>query len=147
MICRHIVCAYCACSWVWWRCWSSYLFPVVQALVVIFQHGLALGLALVVLGVGIYNIAGEDFLPEGKAARGTWRVVRSVTCSRLVVGAFGRRARSVWDRGALQNLPPLKPYPDDILKRVREVGEVEEGRNGWKSSVVSSSQWRARLTG
>lgn len=50
-----------------------YFFPVVQALVVVFQSSPALLLPLVTVS-GIHNVATEDFLPEGKAAGGTWRV-------------------------------------------------------------------------
>lgn len=47
-----------------------YFFPVVQALVVVFQSSPALLLPLVTVS-GIHNVATEDFLPEGKAAGGT----------------------------------------------------------------------------
>lgn len=55
-------------------CVVAYLFPVVQAFVVVLEHGLALPLALVVLGGSVYDVAGEHLLPEGKAAGGTWWV-------------------------------------------------------------------------
>lgn len=41
---------------------------VVQALVVILKDRHAFGLARVVLGVCICDVAGKDFLPEGEAA-------------------------------------------------------------------------------
>ena len=40
-----------------------------QALVVVLQRGDALLLAAVVRGGGVDDVAGEDFLPEGEAAR------------------------------------------------------------------------------
>tara|TARA_R110002003_G_scaffold1005_4_gene22004 strand:+ start:16173 stop:16562 length:390 start_codon:yes stop_codon:yes gene_type:complete len=43
---------------------------MVQALVVVFEDGLAFCFAAVVFGVGVGDVAGEDFLPEGEAARG-----------------------------------------------------------------------------
>lgn len=49
-----------------------YLFPVVQTLVVVFEDGGALGFARGVFGGGVDDVAGEDFLPEGEAAGGTW---------------------------------------------------------------------------
>lgn len=50
---------------------KSYLFAVVQALVVIFQRGHTLLLAGLTIA-GIDHIAAESFLPEGEAAGGTW---------------------------------------------------------------------------
>lgn len=41
-----------------------------QALVVVLKDGHAFRLAAVVLGVCVGDVAGEDFLPEGEAARG-----------------------------------------------------------------------------
>ena len=52
---------------------SVYLFPVVQALVVVLQDWLALHFTRVVFRVCVYDVAGENLLPEGKAARGTCR--------------------------------------------------------------------------
>jgi hypothetical protein len=49
---------------------EQYFFPMVQALVVVFENGLAFCFAAVVFGVGVGDVAGEDFLPEGEAARG-----------------------------------------------------------------------------
>jgi hypothetical protein len=46
----------------------AHLLPVVQALVVVLEHGAALLLAGVVFSGGIDNIAGEHVLPEGKAS-------------------------------------------------------------------------------
>jgi hypothetical protein len=46
----------------------AYFFLVVQALVVIFKHGLAFRCARVVFGGGVGYVACEDFLPEGEAA-------------------------------------------------------------------------------
>lgn len=42
-----------------------------QAFVVVVERGEALGLARGVVGVAVGDVAGEDFLPEGKAAGGT----------------------------------------------------------------------------
>jgi hypothetical protein len=52
-------------------CQLPYLFPVVQALVVVVQYHFAFVLSRVVIGVGVDDVAGEHFLPEGKAPRGT----------------------------------------------------------------------------
>lgn len=41
-----------------------------QALIVVLEDGHAFRLAAVVLGVCVGDVAGEDFLPEGEAARG-----------------------------------------------------------------------------
>jgi hypothetical protein len=46
---------------------NSYLFSVVQALIVILQYWHAFGLASVAFGGRVDDVAGEDFLPEGKA--------------------------------------------------------------------------------
>lgn len=51
---------------------STNLLLVVQALVVVLKHRRALGLAGVVLGVCVGDVAGEDFLPEGEAAGGSY---------------------------------------------------------------------------
>lgn len=48
----------------------SYLLLVVQTLVVVLKDRHAFRLAAVVLGVCVGHVAGEDFLPEGEAARG-----------------------------------------------------------------------------
>lgn len=48
----------------------TYLLLVVQALVVVLKDGHAFRLAAVVLGVCVGDVAREDFLPEGEAARG-----------------------------------------------------------------------------
>lgn len=66
------------------RLGSTHLFLVVQALVVIFEHGLALHFALVVFGRGVGDVAGEDFLPEGEAARRAcqWEIP---TCQSMVL--------------------------------------------------------------
>lgn len=59
---------------------------MVQTLVVVFENGLAFCLAGVVFGVGVGDVAGEDFLPEGEAARGAWRGVLVSDCGHSVVG-------------------------------------------------------------
>jgi hypothetical protein len=46
----------------------TYLLLVVQALVVIFENGLAFRCAAVVFGICVGHVACEDFLPEGEAA-------------------------------------------------------------------------------
>jgi hypothetical protein len=46
----------------------AHLLPVVQALVVVLEHGAALLLAGVVFGGGVDDVAGEHVLPEGKAS-------------------------------------------------------------------------------
>jgi hypothetical protein len=48
----------------------TYLLLVVQTLVVVLKVRHAFRLARVVFGVGVCDVAGEDFLPEGEAARG-----------------------------------------------------------------------------
>jgi hypothetical protein len=53
----------------------THLLLVVQALVVVLEHGLALYLAGVALRGGVCDVAGEDFLPEGEAAGGAWESV------------------------------------------------------------------------
>jgi len=50
---------------------KSHLLLVVQALVVVLEDGLALYFAPVVFGRCVGDVAGEDLLPEGEAARGT----------------------------------------------------------------------------
>jgi len=45
---------------------------VVQTLVVVLKDGRAFRFARVVLGVCVGRVAGEDFLPEGEAARWAW---------------------------------------------------------------------------
>ena len=54
---------------------ETHLLLVVQALVVVLEHGLAFYLAGVRLGRRVGHVAGEDFLPEGEAAGGAWGVV------------------------------------------------------------------------
>lgn len=51
---------------------SADFFPVMQTLVVVFEDGGAFGFARGVFRGGVDNVAGEDFLPEGEAAGGTW---------------------------------------------------------------------------
>jgi hypothetical protein len=46
----------------------AHLLPVVQALVVVLEHGAALLLAGVVFGGGVDDVAGEYVLPEGEAS-------------------------------------------------------------------------------
>lgn len=60
----------------------SYLFPMVQALHVILQNRRAFCGALGGVGGCVYDIAGEDFLPEGKAAGGSW-------CTSVIVSMDG----------------------------------------------------------
>ena len=48
----------------------SYLLLVVQALVVVVKDGRAFRLSGVVVGGGVGDVAGEDFLPEREAAGG-----------------------------------------------------------------------------
>lgn len=48
------------------------LFLMVQTLIVILHHRQAFLLAGIVFCVGVDDVAGEEFLPEGKAARWTW---------------------------------------------------------------------------
>jgi hypothetical protein len=47
---------------------GAHLFPVVQALVVVLEHGAALLLARIVFSRGVDDIAGENVLPKGKAS-------------------------------------------------------------------------------
>lgn len=63
----------------------QYLFSVVQTLVVVLEHGVALLLAGSVLAVGVDDVAGEHLLPEGKAAAGTCEADRVSQLVRLVV--------------------------------------------------------------
>lgn len=51
---------------------TAYLLLVVQTLVVVRERGLALGFARVAIAAGVDDVAGEDFLPEGKAAGWAW---------------------------------------------------------------------------
>jgi hypothetical protein len=46
----------------------AHLFPVVQALVVVLEHGAALLLAGVVFSRRVDDVAGEHVLPEGEAS-------------------------------------------------------------------------------
>jgi hypothetical protein len=48
----------------------TYLFLVVQTLVVVLEYGHAFRFPRVVFGIRVRDVAGEDFLPEGEAARG-----------------------------------------------------------------------------
>lgn len=64
-------------------CRKAYLLLVVQALVVIVERGEALALAGGVVGVGVGDVAGEDFLPEGEAAGGTCGEREGVSASEL----------------------------------------------------------------
>lgn len=50
---------------------ATYLLLVVQALVVVLKHWGTFCFARLVLGVCVCDVAGEDFLPEGEAARGS----------------------------------------------------------------------------
>lgn len=54
---------------------QTYLLPVVEALVVIFQSRSALLLAGLTLA-GVHDVAPENLLPEGVAAGGTYRVTK-----------------------------------------------------------------------
>jgi hypothetical protein len=68
-----------------------YLFPMMQTLHVIFQDGLAFcGAGGGVAGC-VYNVAGENFLPEGKAAGGTWSmsVIVRVTFGGPIIAGLG----------------------------------------------------------
>lgn len=47
------------------------LLLMMQTLVVILEDGGALGLSRLVFGIGVCDIASEDFLPKGEAAGGT----------------------------------------------------------------------------
>jgi hypothetical protein len=74
-----------------------------QALHIIFKHGLAFCGAGGGIAGCVYDVAGEDFLPEGKAAGGTWAVSVLVRMGRIAMfwepiemvlvlrGYFGRR--------------------------------------------------------
>ena len=87
----------------------TYLLLVVQALVVVLKDGHAFRLAAVVLGVCVGDVAREDFLPEGEAARGaclcslvkaSQGVVLRVVCNEEWLrsgsgGDYGRRAVEV----------------------------------------------------
>ena len=53
-----------------WYHGLTYLLLVVQALVVVFKHGLAFRSTAVVFGCGVCDVACKHFLPEWKAARG-----------------------------------------------------------------------------
>jgi hypothetical protein len=69
-----------------------YLFLMVQALVVVFEDGLAFCFAAVVFGVCVGDVAGEDFLPEGEAAGGAcevWGQLMGVECECWVCGSCG----------------------------------------------------------
>lgn len=52
---------------------AAYLFPVVEALVVVLEDGVALLLAGLVVGAGVDDVTCEHFLPEGEATAGTCR--------------------------------------------------------------------------
>ena len=55
-------------------CGLTHLFPVVQALIVILHDGDALILAVGVVFGAVGHIAGQQLLPEGKAAGRAWDV-------------------------------------------------------------------------
>lgn len=52
-----------------------YLLLVMQTLIVVLEYGRAFCLAGIVFGVGVCDVAGEDFLPEGEAAGGPYTAV------------------------------------------------------------------------
>lgn len=61
---------------------QTYLLLVVQTLVVVLEDGHAFRLSAVVLCVCVGHVAREDFLPEGKAARGAWWESLVAVCAR-----------------------------------------------------------------
>lgn len=65
------------------------LLLVVQALVVVLEHGLAFYLSGVGLGGRVCDVAGEDFLPEGEAAGGAWEDCQREIESREWIGCGG----------------------------------------------------------
>lgn len=79
-----------------------YLFPMMQTLHIIFQDGLAFCRAGGGVAGCVYDVAGENFLPEGKAAGGTWSmlVVVRVTFGPIVAGLG--RYRDLCRRTAVQ---------------------------------------------
>jgi hypothetical protein len=82
---------------------STYLLLMVQALVVVLKDGHAFGLARVVLGVCVGDVAGEDFLPEGEAARGAWEKYQQEFLERLfsVVESMGGACGGAEQSGGL----------------------------------------------
>ena len=79
-------------------CITTYLLLVVQTLVVVLEDRHALCLARVVFGIGVGHVAGEDFLPEGEAARGAcaWVLVSSYAGGGVVLCCVGVEVR--WRR-------------------------------------------------
>ena len=75
----------------------THLFPMVQAFMVIFKSWNAFGLAAIVVLVGVYDIAGQEFLPKRKAARRAWTGAGSATKMEPSGGAARvNRAARVW---------------------------------------------------
>jgi hypothetical protein len=58
-----------------------------QTFIIVLEDGCAFCLARVVFGVGVCDVAGEDFLPEGEAAGGAWGFVLLV--SKYHIGCTG----------------------------------------------------------
>lgn len=73
----------------------TYLLPVMQTLVVVLQWQDALLLPAVVRGGGVGDVAGQDFLPEGEAARRAWW-----ECQRSVVDCLAAKGG--------RHIPPVR---------------------------------------
>jgi hypothetical protein len=83
---------------------------MMQAFHVIFQHGLAFrGTSSGITGC-VYDVAGEDFLPEGKAAGGTWIMSVHGRCSADYIEALRASIAAILGcAGDLRDIPPFKP--------------------------------------
>jgi hypothetical protein len=99
---------------------------VVEALVVIFQSWGALLLAGLALA-GVHDVASKNLLPEGVAAGGTWGEMKQSQLrnnswerggsSQGVTGKATSRGTATPSReGSEENIPPLRPCPEAIVK-------------------------------
>jgi hypothetical protein len=91
------------------RVGSMYLFPVMQAFHVIFQNGLTFCGAGGGVASRVYDIAGEDFLPEGKAAGGTLGKLASCYLANHIATWEAQLLLFLSCMGASIDVPPFKP--------------------------------------
>ena len=92
------------------------LLLMVQALIVVLQRRRAFLRARHVFLVGVHDVAGEQFLPEGKAAGRA--CLLSVSCGENSVSlSLSEREGEALGWEAMGCVPPCRPYPDAILAR------------------------------
>ena len=100
--------------------WITHLFLVMQTFIVIFQYWCAHFLAGCIVWICVDYVTCENLLPEREAAGLTW-------CCQT--------GKLVYD-SAIANLPPLRPYPDDISLVCFSLG-LSRYRGSWQVSRVS----------